>query len=104
MIGQRVGWLVRTGLQRLEKRTDRNHMKFNTGKFLHLGHNKPTQQYSLGINWLESSFAETDLGVLVDTKWIMSQQSAPAVKKAIHILGHISKSIASRSMKEINPL
>lgn len=30
--------------------------------------------------------------------WNMSQQSAPAVKKAIHILGHISKIIASRSI------
>lgn len=34
--------LVRMGLQRLKKRTDRNHMKFNKGKFLHLGHDKPT--------------------------------------------------------------
>lgn len=46
-------------LQRLGKKTDRNHMKSNKSKFLHLGHNKPTQQYSLGTSWLESSFAET---------------------------------------------
>lgn len=90
MTGQRIGWLVRIGLQRLEKRTYRNHTKFNKRKFLLLGHDKPTQQYSLDINWLESSFAETDLGVLVDTKRHTSQQSAPAVKKAIQILGRIS--------------
>jgi len=60
------------GPQRLEKRTDRNHLKLHKGKFLHLGHDKPTQQYSLGISWLESNFAETELGVLVDTKYNMS--------------------------------
>lgn len=90
------------GLQRLEKRTERNHDKFNKSNFLHLGHKKPTQQYRPDISWLESRFAETDLAVLVDTKWNMNQQSAPAVKEAIQILSHISKSIASRSMKVIN--
>lgn len=91
------------GLQMLEKRTDRNHDKFNKSNFLHLGLNKPTQQHRLDISWLESRFAETDLAVLVDTKWNVSQQSAPAVKEAIHILSHISKSIASRSTRVINP-
>lgn len=56
-------------------------------KALNPGHDTPTQHHSLGPSWLESSFAETNL---VDTKWNMSQQSAPAVKCAIHILGHIS--------------
>lgn len=72
-----------------EKRTDKNY-KFMKGKSLNLGHDTPTQHYSLGPSWLESSFAETNLGILVDTKQNMSQQSSPAVERATHILGHIS--------------
>lgn len=92
---------VRMGLRRLEKRTDRNDTKFHRVKFLHLGHYKPIQQYRPGSDWLENNFSETDLGALVDTKLSMSQQCAPAVKKAIHISDHISKSIDRRSKKVV---
>ena len=42
-------------------------MKFK-GKcpVLHLGRNNPMHQYRLGVNWLESRFAEEHLEVLVD--------------------------------------
>ena len=54
-------------------------------------------QYRLGVDLLESSSVERDLGVLVDDRLTMSQQCALADKKANGILGCIRKSVASRS-------
>ncbi|KAK4825638.1 hypothetical protein QYF61_001423 [Mycteria americana] len=57
-------------LDRLDKWAARNLMKSNKGKckVLHPGRNKPRHQYMLGADQLESSLAEKDLRVLVDTK------------------------------------
>ncbi|KAJ7410614.1 hypothetical protein BTVI_53105 [Pitangus sulphuratus] len=57
-------------------------------------------QYRLGVDLLESSSVEKDLGVLVDNKLSMSQQCA---LKTNGILGCIRKSIASRSGRESCP-
>lgn len=82
---------------RLEKWDDRSFIKFNEGKckFLHLGKINSMHHCMLGAVQLESSFEENNLGVLVDTKFNMSQQCAFAAK--IHgILGCIKSSAASR--------
>ena len=52
-------------------------MTFNKGKckVLHLGRNNPMHQYMLGTAQLESSLAEKDLEVLVDTRVNMSQHA-----------------------------
>ncbi|GAB0206676.1 hypothetical protein GRJ2_003133200 [Grus japonensis] len=57
-----------------------------------------------GATQLESSFAEKDLEVLVDTKLNMNQQCALAAKKVNGILGCIRQSIANTLKEVILPL
>ena len=74
-----------------------NGMKFNKTKcwILHLGWSNAGHRYKLGEEWLESSPAERDLGLLVDSRLNVSQQSALAAKRANCILGCIKHSITS---------
>ncbi|PKU46434.1 hypothetical protein llap_3283 [Limosa lapponica baueri] len=76
-------------LNRLMDWAERNHTKFNKGKCkaLHLGMNNPMHQYMLGANQLETSSAEKDLGILLDTKLTMSQKYGPVSKTANSLLG-----------------
>lgn len=73
---------ARGTFDRLEKSADVLLMKFSNKKFraLHLGRNHPKHQHTLRANWLESSFAEKDLQVLltVDSELNMSQLHASA--------------------------
>jgi len=82
---------IQKDLNRLEKWADRNLMKFNKGKckVLHLGSNNSMNHSMLGTTQLKSSFAEKNLGDLVDIELNMSQECAFAAKKANDNLGCI---------------
>jgi len=58
-------------------------MKFNKGKcqVLHLGWSNARHRYRLGDEWLESSSAKRNVG-LVNSRLSMSQQRALAAEKA----------------------
>lgn len=97
---------VQRNLKKVEKWADRNFMQFNKWECQvpHLRMNDPRHPYLLGTTQLKSSTAEKDVGILVDIKMSMNQQSALATKKANDTQGSIRQSIASRSREVVLPL
>jgi len=66
-----------------------------------LGQGKTDYQYKLGDKRIEYSPDKKDLGILVDGKLDVSQQSALTAQKANHILGYMKRCVASRSREVI---
>lgn len=82
--------LFRATFEKLEKWTDRrNPIKFNKGKCQLLHLRRSNHRYA-GTNWLESSLAEKDLGILVVNKHSL------AAKRASSLLGSRRQSVLGR--------
>ncbi|PKU46335.1 rna-directed dna polymerase from mobile element jockey-like [Limosa lapponica baueri] len=90
-------------LGRLKHRVMIDGMKFRKSKcqILHLVWSNARHKCKLGEECLESSPAERDLGVLVDSRLNRSQQCVLAATRANRILGCIEHSTTSRSKEVI---
>ncbi|GAB0175895.1 mitochondrial enolase superfamily member 1 [Grus japonensis] len=94
---------IQRDLNKLEKQDDKNLNKevqeAEGPSPATLGRNSATNQSMLGDTQVESSFAEKDLGVLVDTKLHISQQCTLVAKMTNGILGCSRRSAASNFQK-----
>ncbi|KAK4807842.1 hypothetical protein QYF61_007748 [Mycteria americana] len=90
-------------LDRLEHWAIISGMKLNQSKcrILHLGGSNARHKSKLGEEWLESSPAERDLGVLVGSRLNRSQQCALAAERANRIPGCLKHSRTSRPREAI---
>lgn len=92
--------VIQRNLDRLEKWPSRDTIKFNV-QSLHVVRNNAMQLYQLGAKWMENSFAEKDLSVLLHKNLNTIQQSVLTAKKTIHLLGFTIRSAARRSREVI---
>ncbi|GAB0178685.1 triadin [Grus japonensis] len=94
---------IQRDLDRLERWTYANLMKFNKAKckVLHIGWGNPKHNYRLGGKWIESSPEEKDLEVFVDEKLNWTWQCVLAALKAKCVLVYIKRDVTSRSRELI---
>jgi len=94
---------IQMDLNNLEKWANRDLMNFNKRRcqILHLGRKNARHQYTLGTKWMESTFEEKELWVLVN-KMNVNQHCVPVAKAANSLLDCITKNIANQQQAEGN--
>ncbi|KAJ7410961.1 rna-directed dna polymerase from mobile element jockey-like [Willisornis vidua] len=90
------GATLQEDLDRWEEQVNKNLMKFNKCKVLHLGKQDPGVHHRLGS-------AQKNLEVLVDKQLNVSEQCAAVAGKANEMLGCINKDINSKDTEIIIP-
>jgi hypothetical protein len=87
--------IVRQDLEKMYQWAVDWQMLFNTDKcvVLHMGKNNKENEYKMGINKLNKSTQEKDLGIIIDKSGKSSEQCIMAVKKANCMLGMIKRNI-----------
>ena len=72
-------------------------LPFNASKctVMHIGHQNPSTNYSLGGTLMEVTTEEKDLGIIVDTHMNFHKQTAVAISKASQMLAVIKCSFAN---------
>ena len=93
-------------LDKLEGWADKSDMQFNKEKckVLHIGNRNEKFNYSMNGVWLESSDAEKDLGIYVDSKFKFSKQCLEARNRANRMLGFIARNVGHKSKEVVKTL
>ena len=81
-------------LQQLEKWSEEWQLHFNPSKckVMHLGHQHPNRDYTMGATTLATTTSEKDLGVYVDTELTFEKHIETVVNQANRMLGLIRRS------------
>ena len=81
-------------LQQLEKWSEEWQLHFNPSKckVMHLGHQNPNRDYTMGATTLATTTSEKDLGVYVDTELTFEKHIETVVNQANRMLGLIRRS------------
>ena len=89
---------LQSALDGLTDWADRWGMEFNVQKCktMHVGHNNPRHEYSMGNSRLETTEEERDLGVIMSRKLKPGQQCAKAARMAQMVLGQIGRAFHLR--------
>ena len=97
---------LQNNIDKLLKWTEDWQIKFNSSKckVLHLGKNNPMHNYSMEGNVLETTDAEKDLGVYIDTALSFDHHINESVKKANRTVGMISRYVVNKNKEIMVPL
>ena len=81
-------------LQQLEKWSEEWQLHFNSSKckVMHLGHQNPNRDYTMGATTLATTTSEKDLGVYVDTELTFEKHIETVVNQANRMLDLIRRS------------